>query len=364
MTPLASVPVVGPGPVSVLPPLGLAPADPDLDGPILLRVPNWVGDAVLALPAVAALCEAFRRRAVVVMARRGIAPLFVGQDGITDVILVPGRGLDRLSTMRRALPDRPAVAVVFPDSMGAAAELAVARPRSSWGYGGGLRGVALDVLLPRRWARGRHRWEKYALLAAAVTGRPVAERYPIRAAPGDMGAADALFTEAGLAGGGTPIVGLVPGAHASSRRWPADRFAELASALEREGVRVVLLGAAGDGPLTSAIAGLAEPSPADWAGRTTLPVLAEIFRRLDFVVTNDTGPMHLAAAVGTPLVDLCGAADERETGPRGPASEVLVHPIHCRPCVKNVCAYNLGCMTGIPVGAVLERVRARLRAEA
>jgi heptosyltransferase-2 len=358
------VAALAPSPVAVLPPAGVAPADPGPDGPILLRVPNWLGDAVLALPAVSALCEAFRERPVVVVARRGIAPLFVGQDGITDVILVPGRGLDRLSTMRQALSEKPALAVVLPDSVSAAAEVAVTRPRSAWGYGGVLRGLALDVLLPRRWARGRHRWEKYALLAAAVAGRPVVERYPIRAAPGDVVAAAALFAEAGLDGAGAPIVGLVPGAHASSRRWPAERFAELASALGREGARVVLLGAAGDSPITSAIAGLAEPSPADWAGRTTLPELAECFRRLDLVVTNDTGPMHLAAAVGTPLADLCGAADERETGPRGAASEVLVHPIHCRPCVKNTCAYNLGCMTGIPVSAVLERVRARLLAEA
>ena len=78
-------------------------------------------------------------------------------------------------------------------------------------------------------------------------------------------------------------------------------------------------------------------------------------------MTNDTGPMHLAAAVGTPLIDLCGAANEVVTGPRGRASEVVVHPIHCRPCVKNACAYNLGCMRGIRVDTVHALVRARLR---
>jgi ADP-heptose:LPS heptosyltransferase len=98
----------------------------------------------------------------------------------------------------------------------------------------------------------------------------------------------------------------------------------------------------------------------DWAGLTPLPVLAECFRRIDFLVTNDTGPMHLAAAAGTPLLDLCGAADERVTGPRGTASRVFVHPIHCRPCVKNTCAYNLGCMRGIDVDAVYRHVRVRL----
>jgi ADP-heptose:LPS heptosyltransferase len=70
--------------------------------------------------------------------------------------------------------------------------------------------------------------------------------------------------------------------------------------------------------------------------------------------------MHLAAAVGTPLLDLCGAANEVVTGPRGSGSEVVVHPIHCRPCVKNTCAYNLGCMMGIAVDPVHALVRGRI----
>ncbi len=153
----------------------------------------------------------------------------------------------------------------------------------------------------------------------------------------------------------------MPGAHAASRRWPAERFAALASRLGAEGARVVVFGSAAERELAAAIAAVARPAPVDWSGRTPLPVLAECFRRLDLLVTNDTGPMHLAAAVGTPILDLCGAANEVVTGPRGPASEIVVHPIHCRPCVKNDCAYNLGCMTGIRLERVHELARARLQ---
>jgi heptosyltransferase-2 len=338
----------------------VAPAHLAADGPVLLRVPNWVGDAVLALPAVSALAAAYPERGVVVVARRAVAPLYVGLAGVTDVILVPRRGWVRLTAVPRALRERPALAVVFGHSMGAAAEAAVARPRAAWGYGGPLRRVALDVALPRRWLRGRHRWEAYALLAAAVTGRPVAERYAVATLPGDAADADRLFAEAGLDAGVGPVVSLVPGGNAASRRWPAERFAALAAALQRNGARVVIQGGPGDAPITGPIAALAEGAALDWTGRTTLSVLAECFRRSALVVSNDTGPMHLAAAVGAPVIALCGAADERETGPRGAASEVLVHPISCRPCVKNTCAYNLGCMTGITVDAVLARARMRL----
>lgn len=321
---------------------------------------------MLALPAIAALAEACRERALVLVARRAVSPLFSGLPGVSAVVRA-GRGVARLAAVRRALGaerpamgvERPALAIVFPHSFGAAAELAAARPRSTWGYGGPLRRLALDVALPPRWLRGRHRWETYALLAAAATGRPVRERYPIAIGPGDRAAADLLFGQAGL-DGPAPVVGLVPGTHATSRRWPAPRFAALASALGRDGARVVIFGSEADRDLGAAIATLADPAPRDLTGRTPLPVLAECFRRLALLVTNDTGPMHLAAAVGTAIIDLCGAADEATTGPRGSESEVLVHPIHCRPCVKNTCAYNLGCMTGIPVSEVLARARTRL----
>ncbi|HUF90306.1 MAG TPA: glycosyltransferase family 9 protein, partial [Gemmatimonadota bacterium] len=330
-------------------------------GAVAVRVPNWIGDAVLALPAVAALAERFADRTVVVVARAVVAPLFVGLPRVTEVARVWGDGAGRLASARQALLGaRPELGVVLTHSIGTAAELAVGGTRQLWGYGGPLRRLVLDVALPPRWLRGRHRWEAYALLAAAVTGRPVPERYPLVSAAGDLAAADSLFAEAEIDPAQEPVVGLVPGAQAASRRWPAERFAGLASRLGGEGARVIVFGSAAERELAATVAAAARPAPADWSGRTPLPVLIECFRRLDLLVTNDTGPMHLAAAVGTPLVDLCGAANEVVTGPRGADSEVVVHPIHCRPCVKNTCAYNLGCMTGIRLERVHEIARRRI----
>ncbi|HKY60625.1 MAG TPA: glycosyltransferase family 9 protein [Gemmatimonadota bacterium] len=330
----------------------------------MVRVPNWIGDAILALPAVAALVDRFHPNGILVVARPHIAPLFAGLEGIEEVVRIAHRGPTRFAQARKHLaPRRPALGVTFVHSLGGAAELSAGSVVQVWGYGGLWRRLATDVRLPRRWIRDRHRWEVYALLAAAVTGRPVAERYPLAVGPGDVAHADRLFQDTRLQDG-APRVGLVPGAHAASRRWPVERFAELASRLGRDGIRVILFGSNGERALTARVAGGARPEPIDWAGLTPLPVLAECFRRIDFLVTNDTGPMHLAAAAGTPLLDLCGAADERVTGPRGPASLTLVHPVHCRPCVKNACAYNLECMRGIDVDTVHRVVGARLGREA
>jgi len=356
--------VAGPGAgvPAVAPPGGVRPAEPAGDRPVVVRVPNWIGDAVLALPAVAAILDRFPERDVHVMARRGVAPIFAGLPRVAAVMEAGGGGAVRFARARKALRGtRCAVGVALSHSMGAAMELAVGGVDEVWGFGGPVRGLALDVVLPRRWVAGRHRWEAYALLAAAVTGRPVVERYPLPDAPGDAAAADELFSEARAAwGNGGPVVGLVPGANGRSRRWPVERFAEVAARLSQRGVGTAVLGSEGDAGLARTIALRAGPRVVDWTGRTPLPVLAACFRRLDFVVTNDTGPMHLAAAVGAPLLDLCGAADDAVTGPRGPASEVVVHPVSCRPCVRNACAYNLECMTGISVDFVVDHVGRRL----
>lgn len=219
---------------TVLPPGGIDPAAPRDGGPVAVRAPNWIGDAVLALPAIAALADHFEDRDVLVVARGPVAPLFVGLPRIADVVRVTGQGAWRLPSARRSLVDRrPDLGVALTHSFASAMELSAGGTRELWGYGGPLRRLVLDVALPPRWLRGRHRWEAYALLAAAVTGRPVAERYPLARASGDVAAADALFAEAGLVPGESPIVGFVPGAHADSRRWPADRFAELASRVLR-----------------------------------------------------------------------------------------------------------------------------------
>jgi len=350
--------------IVVQPPDGIEPASPAGSGPVVLRVPNWIGDAVLALPAVAAVVERFQGHGTLVVARPHIAPLFAGLEGIEEVVRIAGRGPARFAQARKLLaPRRPALGVAFVHSLGGAAELSAGAVGEVWGYGGLWQRLATDVRLPRRWILDRHRWETYALLAAAVTGRAVAERYPLAVGPGDVAHADRLFQDTRLQDG-APRVGLVPGVHAASRRWPVERFAELASRLGADGVRVILFGSKGERALTARVAAAARPEPLDWAGLTPLPVLAECFRRIDFLVTNDTGPMHLAAAAGTPLLDLCGAANERVTGPRGPASRVLVHPVHCRPCVKNVCAYNLECLRGIDVDTVHRLVGVRLGREA
>lgn len=347
------------GPAVVRPPVGIEPARIGPDATVVVRMPDGLGDAILALPALATLVERFEAGSVVVVARDAIAPLYSGQRGVSRVVRISRGLVDQYTRLRRALSGRPADLGIVYAGFGPAGTLSGAGVREVWGYGGPLSRLALDVTLPRRWIEERHRWEVYALMAAAATGSAVPERYPLVRAAGDATAASELLV---ATTGDGPLVGLVATARQPSRRWPPARFAEVASRLAREGARVVVFGSPGEEALVEAVVRAADPRPLDLAGRTPLPVVIECLRRLDLLITNDTGPMHAAAAVGTPVVALFGPTCEVRTGPRGVAGEAVVHPVPCRPCRRSTCAYNHGCMSGIGVGTVLDLVRARLDA--
>jgi ADP-heptose:LPS heptosyltransferase len=136
-------------------------------------------------------------------------------------------------------------------------------------------------------------------------------------------------------GAGRPTVGIFPGSSAPSRRWDAERYAALVRQLAADGAMVLVFGAAGDALLTRQVAGA---GAVDLGGATDLPVLAAALSECDILVTNDSGPMHLAAAVGTRTLVVGGPADTRETAPAGAGHVYLQRlDLACVPCVRNEC---------------------------
>ena len=126
------------------------------------------------------------------------------------------------------------------------------------------------------------------------------------------------------------------------------------------GAGVVLFGSAGERPLLAGIAAAARPVPVDWAGRTPLPILAECFRRIDLLVTNDTGPMHLAAAVGTRTIAIFGSTSPTWTRPWGEGHVVVDHPVPCAPCFQRTCRIGTLCLNGVEAERVSSEARALL----
>jgi heptosyltransferase-2 len=175
--------------------------------------------------------------------------------------------------------------------------------------------------------------------------------------------------------GRTPIVALAPGAaYGSAKRWPSSAFADLAAGLADEGVACVIVGAAADrrtrDEVSRAIGG--RTRLLDLVGQTDVPTLAGVLASCRALVANDSGALHLGAALGVSVTAVFGPTDERLTAPRsrvdqepgtrnqGPYVSVLTHSVWCRPCMLRECPLDHGCMKGIDVPRVLDETRRML----
>jgi heptosyltransferase-2 len=174
--------------------------------------------------------------------------------------------------------------------------------------------------------------------------------------------ADALLRARGVAPGRT-VVGLNAGAtYGEAKCWPQERFASLARLLrDRLGAAILAVGGAAERERAGAVCAPLGPDGINVAGETTVAQLAALAARCAVFVSNDTGPMHLAAAVGTPVVALFGPTSFRRTGPWGPTHRIVCAPVPCSPCYRRECDRGEGCMAAIPVERVREAVEQLLR---
>ena len=156
---------------------------------------------------------------------------------------------------------------------------------------------------------------------------------------------------------------LQPGARWDNKRWPVEYFTALARRLARElpNVRLAILGSGADEPLGRLIAAAAAEQSVNLCGRTSLPEMVEWVRRCDLMVTNDTGPMHVGAAMGKPMVAIFGPTEPRRTGPYGHLEDCLRMDLPCAPCLSPRCTFSQPqeCLRGITPEQVLAAVRRR-----
>jgi heptosyltransferase-2 len=158
---------------------------------------------------------------------------------------------------------------------------------------------------------------------------------------------------------GAPIVAINPGAtYGSAKRWYPERFAAVADSLAEEwGARVVVLGSAAEAPLAGEIEAAARRGVANMAGKTTVREMMAFLSLSSFLVTNDSGPMHIGAALGVPLVAIFGPTDWRRTSPWTPLAKVVRVEIDCSPCMRRVCDRGHECMLGVTPEMVVDAVR-------
>ncbi len=193
--------------------------------------------------------------------------------------------------------------------------------------------------------------ERLLALTTFLGAPPRGEELEFPLWPEDEAAAERL-----LAGLERPLLGLHPAGTEATKRWRLERFAAAGAALRAAlGGTVVLIAGPGERPLAEAVAA-ALPGPCvNLAGRTSLPVAGAVIRRLAVLLTNDSGPAHIAYALGTPTVTLFGGTDPRRWGPPPrPGHRVLAHPVPCRPCESDACPIGYACLERITVEQVVQ----------
>jgi lipopolysaccharide heptosyltransferase II len=324
---------------------------------LLIFVPNWLGDAVMALPAIDDLRQHMSEATIDVAARPSIAPLFSMVPAVNQVITLDksDAALDRL---RRASYQ---TALLFPNSFNTARLARRAAIPERWGYRTDFRSLLLtrSVSAPAR----IHQTEYYRHLVRELGfgGTSVIEP-SLTLTESQRQAGRALLAEQGW-DGRTSLAAVAPGAaFGGAKRWPVRSFAALVDGLARDGIRPVLIGAPPDRVAATEVlmATTASPAPLNLVGRTDLPTLGGILSACRTLVTNDSGAMHFAAALGVAVVAMFGPTREQETHPVGARHAVLTNPVWCRPCMLRECPLTHRCMTGIEVHAVLAAAKANL----
>jgi lipopolysaccharide heptosyltransferase II len=338
---------------------------------ILVVAPNWLGDVVMALPAIADVRRHFAGATLTIAARAPLAALAALVPGVDETIaLEGGRGARIVATLRRNArrlrAGRFDATLLLPNSFHAALVAFGARIPERWGYRTDCRAPMLTRAVARPRAPRMHQAEYYQHLTSAL-GFPAG---PLRAEicvdARHRADADRLLRAHGWDGG--PLVGIAPGAaYGSAKRWLPDRMGAVAARLARDGhASVVLVGADADRDTveivtrTASAEGAAPGRVLNLAGKTDLPVLAGVLSRCRAFVSNDSGAMHLAAAVDVPVVAIFGPTREWATSPLpGPSrieTAIVRTDVPCRPCMLRTCPIDHRCMTRIAVDDVMAPV--------
>ncbi len=324
---------------------------------IAIRLPNWLGDTVMAVPALQAIASASPRTRVVAVGPW--ARLLAGQGLAETCVEYPRSWSGRIRSADTVAALRPDVAVVLPNSFEAALSAWYWRAGRRIGFDTQGRGRLLTDRLPLPCPR-QHQIDEYLALAAPLDAPPLTRRPSLSiAAMGDLGdRARALLDEIGVRE--RPIAGMHLGAaFGPSKLWPADRIAALCAGLRARGVTPVLLGPPTDAPIEQDVqAGLSAPVPS-LIGRDTPELMPGVLAALDVLVSGDTGTAHLAAALGVRTVTLFGPTDPDLSSPRGD-SAVIVGAAPCAPCFYARCPIDHVCMRAIGVEQVLDAVLGRL----
>jgi len=306
---------------------------------IVIRAPNWLGDVILSLPALRDIRRANPSARIHVLARPSVAALYEAVPEIDGVLVAKGL-VAEMRAMRRGFD----LAILLTNSIGTALAATLGGVPERWGYATEGRGAILTrkARVPRD-VRGRSQVHYYRAMLAAM-GLPTSDALDTSLTP------PPAWIEAGrsLLGSGS-FFGVAPGAaKGSAKQWPPQRFADAADRVAAElGAQTVLLGSTADAGAAAEVAAAMKTPVLNLCGRTDLRAFAGVVSSLQGLIANDSGAMHLGAALGTPTVGVFGPTNADETHPVGPRATFVRGVAECSPCRHVTCPIDHRCMTSV-----------------
>jgi heptosyltransferase-2 len=332
---------------------------------ILLRIPNWVGDALLTTPIIHSIRKNLPEAILICLARPWVAPLFESCPDLDGLIHYqkagPHQGLKGKMQLAQQLREHNFEAAIhFPHSFESAWISYLSRIPIRIGFATEGRGFLLThKLRPTKALKKEHQvaYFYHLLEPLGLTISPSPRKNPLclKIPSGDQRQAEARLAGLGIRSDDF-LIGLAPGAiYGSAKCWPFDRFEALARKVHQSWqAKVLLLGTAGD-----ALSGSVKESPyyVNLVGKTSLSEVLALMRSCRFMVCNDSGLMHAACALKTPLVALFGPTDAQRTGPWGGLSRLIQKAFPCSPCLKKTCPHPRTCMEAISVAEVWEELK-------
>jgi heptosyltransferase-2 len=334
---------------------------------ILVRGPNWLGDAVMCEPALRGLRRLFPDAQIALLVKPAVADLFAGHSALTRVLTYDTKGRHAGLSGKWALAGQLRrqgfdLAILFQNAFEAAFLTFLAGVPRRYGYATDGRSLLLSdpVAAPDRRAlvhQVRYYWD--LLKPLGLKGDPSAPELVVF--PEEEQAMAERFSQGGLTTTDV-VVGINPGStYGGAKRWLPERFAEATERLCRtiresreQQVSVVIFGAKGEERLGREIAARLSSRSLVLSGATTIRELMAAVKRCAMLLTNDTGPMHIASAFQVPVVAIFGPTDWRTTSPFGSGHAIVRQPVDCAPCLLRECPIDHRCMTRVTVDQVHE----------
>jgi heptosyltransferase-2 len=329
---------------------------------VMVRATNWLGDAVMSLPAIRAIRGVFPRAHLAVVAKPWVADLYAREKSIDRVIPYTAKTFgDKRAFAARLRRERFDGAILLQNAFDAALMAWMAGIPERIGYRRDGRAFLLTRAVPVPEPGDIPRHERFYYLEL-LRRAGMLERFPTTPAI-SLDGADAArecgaqrLREMGIH---APPIGISPGAaYGNAKRWIPERFAEVAARLAgAHEAAVLVFGSAAERQLCEAVSGSIRSAGIEarnLAGETSLSEFIDLAAACRVFVTNDSGAMHIASALGVPTVAVFGATDDSTTGPTGPNARIVREHAECSPCLLRECPIDHRCMTRVSADRVTE----------